>query len=594
MSKKVKAIKTESRYKHLVILGVLIALMFLLRTVFPYRNIFIGNNVIFMGNDAWYHMRLAENMLSNFPTPMFFDKYTWFPGGSDIIIPPMMSWIIVAASYIVSFGQLTVHIVQVVGAWTPPVLAALTMIPVYVIGKELHNKWTGVLAVAIAGFMPTAFLNRSTLGFTDHHVLEVLLYTATIMFLVLAYRKKQIRYYLFAGITLGMFHLCWQGAIYGLFLICLWFVVQFIFDYWHGLETENLWRGTGCMLALSTTLHILWVYELYHRGALPVVYVWLPFVALLLPLVLPVLAKYLDRKRLIYALLAIGAVAIGVTYKLSPDTLGLFAYAISFSHVTRTISETIPLSPQGAFYEYGINIVLFLGGVTLFIRKKQMLLVGLWSCYVFISVSSQCRWDYYFNITVAIMSAYFFTTLGMHFIKEVRRGLSLVLCVALLFLTTPTALNVVKVPSLMTQDWYDALYVLKDNTEEPFDTKDAYYQAELEEDAKYGVLSWWDYGHWITQISHRVPVANPFQQGAVEAAGFFVDGTEIEGVKYIMVDTAMYTTKYYAMVSFLDRDPTGITKAPDDSHIMKLVRGELDDYVLVYKNSSVMIFEKET
>jgi len=31
-------------------------------------------------------------------------------------------------------------------------------------------------------------------------------------------------------------------------------------------------------------------------------------------------------------------------------------------------------------------------------------------------------------------------------------------------------------------------------------------------EGEYGVLSWWDYGHWITTIGERIPNANPFQQ----------------------------------------------------------------------------------
>jgi len=32
-------------------------------------------------------------------------------------------------------------------------------------------------------------------------------------------------------------------------------------------------------------------------------------------------------------------------------------------------------------------------------------------------------------------------------------------------------------------------------------------------DTAYGVMSWWDYGHWIETIGHRMPNANPFQAG---------------------------------------------------------------------------------
>jgi dolichyl-diphosphooligosaccharide--protein glycosyltransferase len=42
----------------------------------------------------------------------------------------------------------------------------------------------------------------------------------------------------------------------------------------------------------------------------------------------------------------------------------------------------------------------------------------------------------------------------------------------------------------------------------------------------YGVQSWWDYGHWITARSERIPNANPFQQGATDAANFLLAPNE--------------------------------------------------------------------
>ncbi|QRY25596.1 oligosaccharyl transferase, archaeosortase A system-associated [Halobacterium sp. BOL4-2] len=42
----------------------------------------------------------------------------------------------------------------------------------------------------------------------------------------------------------------------------------------------------------------------------------------------------------------------------------------------------------------------------------------------------------------------------------------------------------------------------------------------------FGVLSWWDYGHWMTVQGHAIPHANPFQQGATSAANFLLADDE--------------------------------------------------------------------
>jgi oligosaccharyl transferase (archaeosortase A-associated) len=119
--------------------------------------------------------------------------------------------------------------------------------------------------------------------------------------------------------------------------------------------------------------------------------------------------------------------------------------------------------------------------------------------------------------------------------------------------------------------WHDALLWMRDNTPDPFQDPDFYYQLyqtpaggqyDYPESA-YGVMSWWDYGHWITAIAHRIPNANPFQSGAVDAGLFFTCQNETEanamldklGSKYIIIDYEMATGKFYAMVIWADKSP---------------------------------------
>ncbi|MBK5134271.1 hypothetical protein JJE00_07615, partial [Candidatus Bathyarchaeota archaeon] len=63
---------------------------------------------------------------------------------------------------------------------------------------------------------------------------------------------------------------------------------------------------------------------------------------------------------------------------------------------------------------------------------------------------------------------------------------------------------------IMNEGWYSSLLWLKDNSPEPFDDPDFYYELYPPRDefeypeTAYGVMSWWDYGYFIMQISHRI------------------------------------------------------------------------------------------
>jgi len=86
-------------------------------------------------------------------------------------------------------------------------------------------------------------------------------------------------------------------------------------------------------------------------------------------------------------------------------------------------------------------------------------------------------------------------------------------------------------------------------------------------DGAYGIQSWWDYGHWITTNAERIPNANPFQQGATEAANYLLAPSEQKAAdaldekmgdndqtRYVMVDWQMISpsSKFGAPIVFND------------------------------------------
>ena len=106
------------------------------------------------------------------------------------------------------------------------------------------------------------------------------------------------------------------------------------------------------------------------------------------------------------------------------------------------------------------------------------------------------------------------------------------------------------------QYWHDALVWMEDNTPEPFsDTEFYYYLYEKPArgesynypESAYGVMSWWDFGYWITYIAHRIPNANPSGYGARLAGQFFTAQDESSanemmdrrGSKYVIIDYLM-------------------------------------------------------
>ncbi len=140
-------------------------------------------------------------------------------------------------------GSPSEHLIDTVSAYFPAVLGALTVIPVFFIGKALFNRWVGLLAAALTAVLPGEFLGRSLLGFTDHHVAETLFTTTLMLFLILAVKAAKdkrlaldhvirhdwaalrlpLLHSFLAGLWLGIYLITWGGSLLFVFLIAVYF-----------------------------------------------------------------------------------------------------------------------------------------------------------------------------------------------------------------------------------------------------------------------------------------------------------------------------------------------------------------------------------
>jgi len=125
------------------------------------------------------------------------DPYLLYPVPMSLGIERFFDYFLAALIWIAGLGSPTQHTVNLIGVYLPAILGALVVIPVYFIGKTLVNRWVGVLAAGLIAFSPGEFLGRSIIGQADHHVLEVLCSTITMLFIILAVQSAKQRQMLF-------------------------------------------------------------------------------------------------------------------------------------------------------------------------------------------------------------------------------------------------------------------------------------------------------------------------------------------------------------------------------------------------------------
>ena len=625
-----------------IILAVLCGISLYIRIALPHDQIFVNGGVWFRETDAYYYMRNIENLVHNFPHFNSFDPYMLYPGGAGVLARPFFPWLIAGIIRLVNWGPPTLHTMEVVGAYMPAILGTLTLIPVYFIGKELFNRWVGVISAALVVILPGEFLHRSLLGFTDHHVAEVLFSTVSILFLIMAIKRarereisfshfisrdwstitKPLVYTLLAGIFLGIYLLSWQGGLLFIFIIFAYLVIQFIVDHLRHKSSDYLCI-VGTPLFLVAFLMLLPVLgksglDTVYRVAMPVVIV--------VPIVLSIISRLMAGRALkpfYYPLTLLGLAGIGLValHAIAPS---LFQYMLAQFRIFApggamlTVLEVQPLlSPGGEFTlklawgnfttSFFISFISFAMLIYLVIKGKitDKTLFLVWSVVMLLAALGQRRFGYYYAVNAALLTGYFswkmldIAGLGKLLaksrevvvaVKKFKRRekktrekakqktfmqprgawvrvivVGIVIFFLALFPNIPQAKSLGSQPNyIMNEGWYSSCLWLKDNSPEPFNDPDFYYELYPPRDefeypeTAYGVMSWWDYGYFIMQIAHRIPNANPGQAGAARAGQFFTAQNESSaneladrfGLKYVMIDYAMATGKFYAMVEW--------------------------------------------
>ncbi len=659
--------KIRTRFSPNVIYVIILFIIFgaasFLRVYFPFEHVFVGDWVKFEETDCYYHMRLVENLLHHFPYQITFDPYTIFPTGQNVVFAPFFDLLLGFVIWIAGLGSPTKHTMEIVAAYFPAIMGALTTIVVYFIGKEIFNRNVGLLSAALIAILPGQFLFRSLLGYTDHHVAEVFFSTMTMLFLIMALKtakenditfsyiwrencnniRKLLPYTFLTGLFLGIYIISWIGSPLLIFIIFTYIIIQYIVDHLRGKSTDYL-----CIIgSLSFLIALMITVPFLHHGSLEAMHLASLAVGILTFLVLNGVSKLMatkNIKRIYYPLALLGLALVGLLgfHIVAPSLLNsmLSRFSIFMPRGSAlTISEVKPLLFfYGAFslkltwhfFTTAFFIaIISLGLVVYTVIKKanaEKTLFLAWSVVMLLATLGQNRFAYYFAVNIALLSGYFCWkvpgwiseilkqngsgTLSLtnkntkqgrkaksekklkeekrwgrdrkkprSFIPEYLGQKYVVIAITVIFVffvvfypNIRMAISSASFPSGPNRDWYNSLVWMRENTPDPFQNPDFYYELYKKPSAgkgysypesAYGVMSWWDYGHWITYIAHRIPNSNPHQTGAGKVARFFISQDENSaskilnklGSKYVIIDYKMaMEDKFYAMAIFAGKN----------------------------------------
>ncbi|MCI4342783.1 MAG: hypothetical protein L3J92_01515 [Thermoplasmata archaeon] len=201
------------------------------------------------GSDSYYHSRVTTYIILTHAN-LIHDPMLKFPFGAINPREPLFDWMnaILGILFAPFFGGNAIE----AGAWflelQGPLWAALTVFPVYLVGKEVSSRRMGLIAAMIFPFLP-ASINSSIFGYANYlsfytFLILIVLYSwiRTVKAVgrnryVGSYRdpkqfyqgvrtflrteRSAVKWAVFTGVSLGALALAWQGYTYGVVVIAL-------------------------------------------------------------------------------------------------------------------------------------------------------------------------------------------------------------------------------------------------------------------------------------------------------------------------------------------------------------------------------------
>ncbi len=559
-----------------------------------------GETMRFSTVDAYYQARIVEILKTHTELPTT-DPYFGYNDTNTISkkTTPIL-WPYTIHTIAQTLDKLGISDSVDVTCYTlPPIIAGLTILGVFLITALVFNAWAGLFAVFLMGTMGGEYFGRSIAGASDYHVFETFLLVYFILFIISAVKSPRfsILFAILAGLMAACYCKAWYGGGYVFVIATVAYVIYLIsLSLKKQTPDGHIFNLLLATLASSILFYVLIVSltgTFIDNSTLVIIFVC--FTAVLFTTIIHSIT--INNHPLIFPSICIlvGLLCL-VCISLFANTYfsAIMAYLnplLWWNTETRTAEEMpILFSDQGLTLYYlwgnftvGFFLCLLVAGMLVrrLINSPKhdtfnyiFLLIG--AIIMIMSTFAMRRFAYYSIIYISIMAGYFvyiiIPIVAEHFKRNKQKlkwydktgDIVLVLIIFIMvFVPNLVIANQMRypLPGSITTGWESGLLWLKANSPEPFTHN--YYYADYNDDirkANYSVMSWWDYGYWITYISHRVPVCNPGSINRYESAAFFTT-TDTSGAtkvldsvqsKYVIVDYAMVTGKFTAMPTYAD------------------------------------------
>ena len=489
--------------------------------------------------DTYFQLRMATYMVENGIPAWFswFDPMTWYPNGRFMGSSAYPGLGLAAALIYWGLGFLGVKAsLLTIALVFPVVMGTLTCLVVYYLGKDIGGKGVGLFSGLFLA-LNSSFISRTALGFFDDETIGIPGMALAFLCFLRSIEldkplKNRLAYSIIAALSLSAVTASWGAARFVPAIIALYSFLMLLL----GRYSRNMLVSYSIVMGVSYSLAALvpvlgkgYLTEIDSLGVLGLI----PFMS-----IYEFLAKA-DKpgsRRVAIAAVAVTAIGViillertGMLYSLPGKFWGIInPWFRTGIPLVESVAEHRRSSWASFFRDFGVVLSLSLVGTYFTVRrlepKKLFLLLYFLTTLYF--AGSMIRITLILSVSACIMGAYGLVELTKPFMDIVLGGgqpassrgrrlaprtspeLGAVFIAALFLTISPTILNSLEqaytpgqlacsaVPARLTgggypQDWIEALTWMRNNL-----------------NSSTIVVSWWDYGHWLSGIANVTSLAD--------------------------------------------------------------------------------------
>lgn len=529
--------------------------------------------------DPYYQYSITQHMITDGLLSPYLDNngqgwinyQLWYPFGLNMknSLPslPMTGAVLYD---IVSFFGINIDLMSFLSVLTV-LLGTLAVLIMYFIGKDMGGRTVGLFAALFLALAPS-IIQRSSLGFFDTEVAGIL---GLLLFILLFLRandkqrslRSSIIYSLGAGAALAYFIGGWGAAYYILDLAAVFALVLILVKRYNQRLLINYSITLGLGLLIATKIPYI---GLSYLVSTPMLLVAAVFIVLL---VAEILRHNISRKTKLsiavatIVIIVAGAIALGALGYLSELASKFFSvldpFARSLNPLIESVAEHRVSAWGNLFYELGITVLFFLMGLYFTVKNPTnrnifFLIFAVTGLYF---SASMVRLLVLFAPAFAVIAGTgiigllkpFFTLIKEQNVStKIKRKLPKVgkdfsgVAIFLIFIilvttvafspqssgvprvyssaSSPTSVSASSMPiGTYVPAWLDMLNYAKNNL-----------------GSQTVVVSWWDYGDWLTYLGNVTTLVD----------NTTVNSTQIENVGYMYMANETQSLKMLASYNY--------------------------------------------